>query len=198
MSSNLEIYEVLKKRINEIIHNFSFDQDQTIMPTPQQQDMTRAMIFLCHAEFEDYIEQLATNLLVYGEEKWEKCNLANKNIAALFLEHDKINKNISIDTKVKKVFCDYKEVIKKNHGIKQDNLKKLYKPLGYLIEDFDQTFISELDSFGVRRGKVAHCSASSSVIEILDFNTEKEKIERILDELKNFQEVLLSDEKNSL
>lgn len=189
MDDRSESYEVLKNRINEIISNFSFKQDPTSMPTPQQQDMIRAMIVLCHAEFEDYIENIALLLLEKGEKQWQQLNIANKNISALFLEHEKICNKDSIKTKSCKVINDYKKEIIANHGIKQSNLKKLYNPLGYRIEDFDQTFVNDLESFGSQRGEVAH-SSSLSMRQMLDFNTEKQKIERILSAIKEFQDTL--------
>jgi len=190
MSESIEPYEVLKKRINEIIDNFSFEQDPTSMPTPQQQDMVRAMIVLCHAEFEDYIERLASDLLSNGEQEWINSSVANKNIAALFLEHDKICTSDTIATKSRQAIKNYRDDIKTNHGIKTSNLIKLYKPLGYKVEEeFDSAFLSELESFGTHRGEVAH-SSSSRMIEMLDYNSEKQKILRILDEIGTFQKAL--------
>ncbi|WP_085023533.1 HEPN domain-containing protein [Anaerovibrio sp. JC8] len=189
MDDRSESYEVLEKRINEIISNFYFEQEPTSMPTPKEQDMVRAMIVLCHAEFEDYIEQIARNLLEKGKEEWLSSNIANKNLAALFLETKPIETNDSIETKAMKVISDYKHNIDGNHGIKQKDLKKLYKPLGYDMEIFDQAFLNELDSLGSQRGEVAH-SSSSRTKKILDFNTEKEKIVRILNEIREFQDTL--------
>ena len=82
-------YDKLKKRILEIIENFSFTVNVLEPPTEKQEDMIRAMIVLCHAEFEDYLENLAQNLLSVGEERWKTEQVANKNIASLFLNSDK-------------------------------------------------------------------------------------------------------------
>lgn len=184
-------YEGLKNRINQIINNFSFEVKPTENPTPQQQDMALAMIVLCHAEFEEYFENMARDLLDRGVEQWDESNVANKNLASLFLEHEKIDKKVSIDQKARQAIADYRKKITSNHGIKTSNLKKLYKPLGYNVDDFDQAFISELESFGGQRGKVAHSSKESLKMENLpNVNDEIQKIERILKEIKVFQDEL--------
>lgn len=38
----------------------------------------------------------------------------------------------------------------------------MFTPLGYVIDDFDATFISTLSAFGVLRGETAHSSAKKS------------------------------------
>lgn len=62
MEANDERYSKLQNRIQEIINNFAFKNDSSevpIAPTSLQQDFIRAMILLCHAEFEDYLEETA-------------------------------------------------------------------------------------------------------------------------------------------
>lgn len=194
MEANDERYSKLQNRIQEIINNFAFKNDSSEVPTaptPQQQDFIRAMIVLCHAEFEDYLEEIAYNLLKIGIEKWNSSKIANKNLAALFLDYDKIptSQAKDITTKIYKVISDYKNDIKSNHGIKRHNINNLFNPLGYKEEDFDQTFINELNSFGANRGEFAHNSCAK-VTTILDYNDEKNKIERILKEIKDFEDSL--------
>ena len=45
---------------------------------------------LCHAEFEDYLEQLANRLIEEGKQKWLREGVANKNIASLFMNSEKM------------------------------------------------------------------------------------------------------------
>ena len=101
MEKDSSLYDQLEKRINQIIQNFSFVQyDRTIPPTDKEQDQIRAMIVLSHAEFEDYFELLAQEILDSGFAHWEDKKEANKNIAALFLynEHQADFYKQSIDT----------------------------------------------------------------------------------------------------
>lgn len=191
MRGNSKRYKKLQKRIQEIINNFAFKYNPMKVPTSRQQDLIRAMILLCHAEFEEYIEETASHLLEIGKEKWDTEKIANKNLAALFLDHEKMPSSQAKDitTKIYKVISDYKNDIESNHGIKKHNIYNMFNPLGYKEEDFDLTFMNELDSFGANRGEVAH-SSCAKVTTILDYNDEKNKIERILNEIKVFEDSL--------
>lgn len=188
-------YDKLKKRILEIIENFSFTVNVLEPPTEKQEDMIRAMIVLCHAEFEDYLENLAENLLSVGEERWKTEQVANKNIASLFLNSDKMKNDeklpeMTVYTFSRKMINQHRDWINyENHGIKRKNIENMYMPLGYNINEFNQDFLNELDAFGADRGKVAH-STFMKTRNILDFTTEKKKILYILDEIKNFEQSL--------
>lgn len=188
-------YEELRERINEIIENFSFEQDPLEPPTEKQEDLIRAMVVLCHAEFEDYIEQLASTLLENGKTKWLSEGVANKNIAALFMNTEKMrpgtqNQPMTIEAFAIKTIADFENQVNNgNHGIKAKNIDAIYSPLGYSNDNFDQNFLNELDSFGFERGKIAHTS-SARTKNTLDFKTEKEKIIRVLDGIGDFEKSL--------
>lgn len=190
-------YDKLKTRIYEIIDNFSFEQVELEPPNKKQEDLIRAMIVLCHAEFEDYLEELADNLLTVGENKWSSEGVANKNIASLFINTDKLKRNpqssehdMNVTTFSIKTIKAHRDWIKmENHGIKRKNIENMYMPLGYEVNEFNQNFLNELDAFGVDRGKVAH-SASTKTRSILDYNSEKNKILNILGEIEEFEKEL--------
>ena len=102
-----------------------------------------------------------------------------------------IDKKESIETKVNKIVVDYRnQTIKNNHGIREHNLKEIFEPLGYCLDDFDSAFIATLDSFGIDRGRVAHTAAQTSTI--YDKTTEMNRIDGIVHDFLDFQEVLLS------
>lgn len=191
METNDDRYSKLQNRIQEIIKNFAFKYNPIKKPTSRQQDLIRAMILLCHAEFEDYLEETAYLLLKTGEERWDKDKIANKNIAALFLEHDKIDTSETYITKSKQAINDYRKSLKANNGIKNKDISKIFKPLGYKIDDdFEQTFLNDLEALGSHRGEIAHSSSSKKAKTLLDYNDEKNKIERILNEIKDFEDSL--------
>ena len=184
-------YAQLRKRIRNIQKNFEFDQSSS-GPTLQQSDQIRGMIRLCHAEFEAYIEGLALLLLEDGFEKWSRTKKANYNISMLFLRSEKIYKKDSFITQAFQVKNAYTDLIRKNNGIKEENIVKIFDVIGYSINDFDTGFISDLNSFGHDRGAVAHTSATAKSISVLyDLPTEQQRIGRILDGIRDFQNVLL-------
>ena len=190
-------YSILENRINEIIENFSFQKDPLEPPSDKQEDLIRAMVVLCHAEFEDYIEQLAGSLVEEGKRRWLSEGVANKNIAALFMNTEKMKKGteqqpMDTETFAMKTIADFaREVSDGNHGIKAKNIENMYSPLGYNIDGFNQDFLNDMDSFGSERGKIAHTSGSRTR-NTLDLQTEINKINRILVGIHEFEENVIS------
>lgn len=186
-----EKYELLKRRIEALKINFNIEVNDNNI-TPQQEDLVRAFRLLCHAEIEDYIEGLATKLLEDGVQNWNENRVANYNIASLFISSEKIDKNFDITQKAHQLFSKFREKIKSNNGIKEENIKKIFAPLGYSINDFDNLFISDISSFGTSRGQVAHTSASTQTQQALNFDDEKLKVDHIVEGLIDFKRILYS------
>lgn len=183
-------YKHLKKRISQIKKNFKFNQSINGI-TNLQADRLRGLRLLCHAELEDYFESVALKLLTVAEKKWIERKIANYNLSSLFIWHEKIDKNDTNETKANMIIADFRKEIKANHGIKEENIKKLFGPLGYKIDDFDATFISTLSSFGILRGETAHTSANKTQ-QPLDQNTEINRIDDLLNGIEDFEDVLNS------
>lgn len=181
-------YEILKIRIKKLKESFDFEQNEEDI-TEQQEDLIRAFRLLCYAEIESYIEDLATELLENSIEKWEQNKIANYNLASLFMWHDKIEKKMDVIQKANYIFKQYREIIKENHGIKEHNIRKLFTPLGYSIDDFDAVFISDITSWGGLRGEVAHSSARRTTTQ-LNLTDEIKKVDGIVNGLKDFQNKL--------
>lgn len=183
-------YRYLERRISQIKKNFKFHQSINGI-TSLQADRLRGLRLLCHAEFEDYFESVALRLLNTAEKKWLERKVANYNLSSVFIWHEKIDKNGTNETKVRMIIADFRKEIKSNHGIKEDNIKKLFGPLGYKIDDFDAMFISTLSSFGALRGETAHTSANKTQ-QPLDQSTELKRIEDLLKGIADFEDVLNS------
>lgn len=183
-------YKYLQKRILQIQKNFKFKQSFNGI-TELQSDRLRGLRLLCHAEFEDYFESIALKMLDIAEKRWEDRKIANYNLLSLCVWHEKIEKNETSNTKVKMIISDFRKEVKSNHGIKEENIRKLFCPLGYKIDDFDTLFISTLSSFGVLRGETAHTSAKRTQ-QPLDQSTELELIKNLLLGIEEFEKVLNS------
>ena len=63
--------------------------------------------------------------------------------------------------------------------------------MGYEDSDFDVSFLSQLDSFGVQRGKIVHSSAKKAVTA-LDQKTVLDMVDDITKALEDFETVILS------
>ena len=202
MERDFSHYEFLSQRINEIIENFAFKNDPLEPPSEKEEDLIRAMIVLCHAEFEDYLEGLASRIIEHGKLMCIKQGVANRNIASLFLNSDKFKndpklREMDIRSYAMKQIADFAKSIQEgNHGIKSKNIENMYIPLGFSLNDFSQDFLNELDQFGYDRGKIAHLSRNKTR-EILDYNNEKSKILHILAEIDNFEKIIYDSEKES-
>ena len=72
---------------------------------------------------------------------------------------------MKISAIVGKTIADYRQTVNYNNGIKRNDIKKLYQPLGFEIDDFDSIFLSNLDQLGSQRGEFAHQSFKAIQIE---------------------------------
>lgn len=143
----------LERRIRELKNNFDFKQSINGI-SKRQSDRLKGLRLLCHAEFEDYFESVALKLLTLAEKKWTDKHIANYHLASLLICHEKIEKKDDIQTKVYKIITDYRQLVRDNHGIKEHNIKRMYEPLGYQINDFDAVFLATLSSYGELREKL--------------------------------------------
>lgn len=181
---------LLEKRINNLKNSFSFKQGAH-GPTNKQQDKLRGFVLLCHAEIEDYLESIASLLLDNAYKLWLRKRLANFTLTSFLLRFKKeFDHTLTIDNEIYQLKKLYLEEISRNHGIKQDNIRKMFKPLGYKINDFSSALIAELDSLGASRGEIAHV-ASYRAQTLLDKETIYSKIERIISELEIFENKIL-------
>lgn len=181
----------LDKRINELKRRFYFVQPTSGI-TPHQEDKLRGLIVLCHAELEDYFESVAKTILDSGEMIWNTKKIANYNFANLLLRGKHADKpNLKPGELLFKVVELYKYVIINNNGIKSSNIHNLFWPLGYDDNDFDASFLSQLDSFGVQRGNIVHSSAKKAVQQ-LDQRSVYRDIDNILSALVGFESVITS------
>jgi hypothetical protein len=82
------------------------------------------------------------------------------------------------------LFNSYYERIKDNNGIKEQNVLKLFAPLGMPTAALGLTLLQNLESFGERRGSHAHHSAAhQNVISVLDPETEWNAVCALLQDL---------------
>lgn len=192
-------YRNLEKRISQLNkHLVKVLLPKDVMHlTSREMDLCRGFKVLCHAEMEGYFEGIAKILVHESSYIWRNEKKILLPIVGLLGNYEKIDTNDTIDTKINKVMTDYLQFVnKKNHGIKSDNIDKLYTALGINCDRFDNTWLTMLDSFGNARGLIAHTSASvQSHINIGDTVGE---INHILDEIENFEKEIENQSKINL
>lgn len=188
MNNNTKEYRSLKKRIKQLEKNYDFKECFN-GPTLKQRDLIKSFILLSHAEFEEYFEGIALRVLVVSERKWEKQKVANYNLVSLLLKSDKFSKGDST-TNVYNIISSHRNFItNKNHGIKSKNLLKMYEPLGYIEEDFEMSFLSNLDTLGSFRGDIAHHS-DKKVTTLKNKNDIYYLVNLILTQIPDFEGVI--------
>lgn len=192
-----ETFNLLSDRLDKLKTTYNFEPELYSI-TEEQREKLRVFEILAHAELEDYFESVATILIDYSKEIWDKSKQANYNLAALFIFNESFSDaNVSIETKVNNNIKKYKDRIKKNNGIKRNNIFNLFSPLGYTKDEFSELFLADLDSLGQERGKFAHLSGSKiyRTVQYTSKENAYQRIENIKSEIINsndgFQKIIL-------
>lgn len=180
MYRKTKIYRHLDRRINTIEKHFvrSFLRKNVVNLSERQMDLCRGYKVLCHAELEYYFEEIAKIIVDESLWRWQNEQIVTFPIIGLLGNFEKIETNDNVETKINQVAKDYlNKIVKKNHGIKEENLKRLYFNLGINISEFDATWVAMLSSYGASRGMIAHTSvAAQNPVNIQEASAETKHI----------------------
>lgn len=192
MPINSSLYKKLIQRITEL--------EKTYLPvfrpsgryTKKEKDDIRAFSILVHAELESYFEMVGVNKVQSALKRWQANQNYNSRVLlslSCYMEQSKNTvKQDSVELKLRNIVGQYINAVKKNNGIKEDNIKKLLLPIGVSEVDLNPTLLSTLSSFGSTRGSFAHSSAQVSVnpnpVDI------KKSIHQILTDLKDLDMII--------
>lgn len=154
----------------------------------KEQDNLRAYLLLVHAEIESFFEEIAEEKAKKAFKNW-KSNRTKSNILLSLVSFCSIEKNEnSIECRVNKSLTTYINSLKKNNGIKDNNILNILLPIGYEFQNIDTTWLNTISSFGSSRGEVAH--KASKVQQPLDPATLKSTVTYVLSEMKTIDENL--------
>lgn len=159
--------------------------------TDRQYDRTAAYRVLVHAEFEHYFEEVAwaavqTRLAEFrGGAGWSELLFGVAVAAVLGWKPDEFDVNVatllgsgapksSIAEAIYTGCSRYRKLLDSNNGIREDNLKKMFFPLGVDFKALDPLWMTNLDMFGQDRGEVAHHSIGA--IQTIDPESEEKKV----------------------
>lgn len=133
---------------------------------------TLAYIVLAHAEIESFIEDKVEETAYVAIKSWKE----HKNITTVLIglvgryaknegsnrmkidEIASIKSTIDISELIERSITAFHSEIIGNHGIRISNLNKMLIPIGIGLDNFNQTWIINMDNFGRGRGEVAHKS----------------------------------------
>lgn len=142
--------------------------------TKTEEILLQAYYILVHAEIEELIEQcivIKLNKIMSDYKNHRTNHIILLSLVFAFLSEDDtikaIRKKGSIDNYLDYMNGKYRrESIQKNHGIKEDNLIKLFAPLGIDVQKFFSIHgIAEMEAMGSKRGEYAHHGLHLKVME---------------------------------
>lgn len=196
--TNSRRFKLLIDRINflnnNILPTIKIEGDYT----PIEYDFTRSYVLLVHAEIESFLEERVTEKVNTSLTNWKanrKKSSCLKSILAfcsndINYEKKKVIERNSLEFRVNLVSSHFLSLIKKNHGIKKENILDLLLPIGIEISELDETWLVTMDNFGAKRGEIAH--HTFAIQNPIDPLTEKKLInEIIMPELNNIDKLLI-------
>ena len=139
---------------------------------------TTAYRVLAHAEIESYLEERAWTIVIDAKEAWKMGKTTRTLICLLGFSGLTMDKppdtltpqkgsktvkeeKIKISKKIDLAVESFKRVISQNHGVKEDHILSLLLPIGIDSDDLDPAWLATMNTFGEKRGLVAHTSATS-------------------------------------
>jgi RiboL-PSP-HEPN len=163
----------LEKRLTELRrHLIPAKLSPTGSYSPRVIDRARAYRLLAHAELEACVEDMVRDLAANEYKAWELDRKPRTCLLAMvsFYEHrfpeipDVVPASLSKVTpgfmkdRIRKAWNAHMRNIAKNNGVKEQDLLRLLLPIGVQEYELDRTWLATMDSFGSRRGDVAHQS----------------------------------------
>jgi hypothetical protein len=205
-------FKELRRRLNELrAHLLPAKFSPTGDYTDRQQDRARGYRLLAHAEIESYFEDISRETVTNAIIEWKRNTKATNTIVAFLASYhsswsvsddikndevikiakSRVNKD-SVAEIINLAQTQFTQRLKENNGIKEKDFKTLMIPTGIDVSSLDQTWLTNINSFGTKRGEVAHHSKGTqgSLNPRDEFDTVKalllgiEKLDRLLMQLR--------------
>lgn len=138
------------------------------IPNERTDLILRSFSFLCHAAIEEYLENVSVFVLERSIEDYHASSVLSDPVLSA-LSYYKISFHIgdyhakwsgSLKQPLDQIFVDvlgkHKLSIEQNNGIRTSNQDAILVPIGVRLFDSDRILSQLLESFGVRRGELAH------------------------------------------
>lgn len=199
MPSTSETYKKLVSCEKKIRNKFLTRNILTNFQSQNAQYNIYAYRILCHGEIEYYIEEAIRKRINIVKNNWINHKKYSKCIASLIAYTENkfnyplkylndVNNNNNLNYRINKVFSSFDTELKKNHGIKEENIVPLLVAIG--ITDIDQALLNTLSSFGSARGTIAH--SSTSVNNLINPQDEILTVNNIITSLKDLDQKILN------
>ena len=199
----------LKTQLDRLKDEFLPEISPTGSYSESQLSRTAAYRVLAHAEIEYYLEERAWTKVIDAKKAWETGKTTRTLICLLGfsdltmdkppdtlkkpsnVKQDNHDKRLEITEKINSAIKSCKKVIKQNHGVKEKNILALLLPIGIDSDDLDPAWLADMNTFGEKRGLVAHTSATSYMtIQTPDPANELNTVTQIKNELLRIDELI--------
>ncbi|MEK8021189.1 MAG: HEPN domain-containing protein [Candidatus Parabeggiatoa sp.] len=139
--------------------------------------LVRAYLVLAHAEIESFLEERVEEVVRQANKIWKTDKKVSKPLLALVAfsgrqmeepapslkptkaaQQKEWDKKLSLTERINIATRAFYEVLKNNHGIKEENVLRLLLPIGVETDDLDPFWLTNMNDFGKKRGEMAHSS----------------------------------------
>lgn len=174
-----------------------------------QLSRTAAYRVLAHAEIESYLEERAWEVVQNAKTLWDTSGRTTRTLICLLgfsgltmdkpsdtlsrnnVTQDNHDKRLKISKKIVLSSNEFWKIIDNNHGVKEKNILALLLPIGIDSDDLDPAWLATMNTFGEKRGLVAHSSATSYMtIQTLDPANQLNTVNQITEELLRIDELI--------
>jgi hypothetical protein len=202
-------FRTLTRELNRLKKQFLPKINPTGLYSESQLSKTAAYRVLAHAEIESYLEERAWEVVQNAKTIWDKSGKNTRTLICLLgfsgLTMDKPpdtlttqkgsktvkDEKVKISKKIDLAVESFQRVISQNHGVKEDHILSLLLPIGIDSDDLDPAWLATMNTFGEKRGLVAHKSATSYMtIQTPDPANELNTVTQITDELLRIDELI--------
>ncbi|MBS9384487.1 MAG: hypothetical protein HEQ24_09710 [Dolichospermum sp. BR01] len=202
-------FRTLTRELNRLKKQFLPKINPTGLYSESQLSKTAAYRVLAHAEIESYLEERAWEVVQNAKTIWDESGKTTRTLICLLgfsgltmdeppdtLTPKKGSKTvkeekIKISKKINLALESFKRVISQNHGVKEDHILSLLLPIGIDSDHLDPAWLATMNTFGEKRGLVAHTSATSYMTtQTPDPANELNTVNQITDELLRIDELI--------
>ncbi len=198
----LSRFRALEKRELSLRRQFlQWDVAAQVFGSPSP-DEIRAYCVLFHAEIEAYVEDVAKDGIEYSKGLLRDKNVANGVLFSLVAgmhdvfgdqaisDEDRLSAARTQKPKSKLEWVNLcgkqgHQIIASNHGIKEENIIRMFRPLGVDLGALDSVWLAEMTQMGAARGSIAHDTLKiQAVPNLTDLKTRVDLIMKGCDELR--------------
>uniref|UniRef100_B8HLP9 RiboL-PSP-HEPN domain-containing protein n=1 Tax=Cyanothece sp. (strain PCC 7425 / ATCC 29141) TaxID=395961 RepID=B8HLP9_CYAP4 len=202
-------FRTLCKELNRLKQQFLPKINPTGSYSDRQLARTLAYRVLAHAEIESYLEERVWEVVIKAKKDWDGLGKAHRTLICLLafsgqtmdtppetLTPTKPSKHlladkVKISKKLDLAIQRFKYVIDQNHGVKEANILALLLPIGVDSDDIDSALLATMNTFGEKRGIVAHSSATIyRTVQLPDPANEQNIVKQIIQGLLQVDELI--------